>query len=123
MGKGRTIMAKNKWEKKFEEEMDKYVRHAGEWHDTLCHFVYDDQGVCNCDLSKNKRQVRKFIRHQIAQAKKEVLERIRKAEKIALAKGVKKYKKYNYDFNEGVFSMRYAIEDQLTKLKQNKEAE
>lgn len=54
-------------EKEFEEFMEGYVRHAGEWHNNYCHFVYDDDGVCNCELAKNKKKIKVFYKAKINQ--------------------------------------------------------
>jgi len=37
----------------------KYIEYCGEWHDEDCAFVATDQGVCNCNLKKNRKKVEK----------------------------------------------------------------
>lgn len=44
-----------------EKFMDRFTRHAGEWHTVLCHFVHWDEGVCNCNLPENRRLVKDFL--------------------------------------------------------------
>jgi hypothetical protein len=46
---------------RFNKFMDKYVRHAGLWHDEGCNFVYYDHGVCNCNTANNNRTIKNWI--------------------------------------------------------------
>lgn len=47
--------------KEFCEFMDKYVRHAGDWHNQNCSCVYDDHGVCECKLYENDGVIRQVF--------------------------------------------------------------
>lgn len=31
-----------------------YWYYAGEWHNAECPFILHDEGVCNCDIKKNR---------------------------------------------------------------------
>lgn len=54
----------NSW-KKIEEDFDKltdkYKKHAGEWHNVDCNFPEVDEVVCNCNLPKNKREIKSLL--------------------------------------------------------------
>ena len=41
-----------------EEQMRKYWYHAGHWHNAECNFLISDAGVCNCDVDKNRKDVK-----------------------------------------------------------------
>jgi len=61
---------KKEW-RRFEEFMDKYKRHAGEWHNWDCVFPEVDEANCNCNLFKNKKQVKSFISSLLAKQQEE----------------------------------------------------
>ncbi len=61
------------------------------------------------------------IKDFIASQKKEMVEKIRVAERRVLDKSYKKYGVLNYDYNNGVFEMRFELEDILSALEKEGE--
>ena len=62
------------------------------------------------------KRVIEIIKPFLSSQKQEMMERIKVAERHALDKSYKKYGVLNYDYNNGVFEMRFELEDILSAL-------
>ena len=58
------------------KEFEKYWYHAGEWHLAECYLILDDQGVCNCKTSKNRKEILKALDSYREEIIKEIGEHI-----------------------------------------------
>lgn len=74
-------------EKELLKKLEHYILWAGIWHNIDCRFPFIDQAVCNCNCSKNKNEIKQFIKDKLIEIRDDVVGEEKDTENIDVPKG------------------------------------